>query len=97
VQLTINNNPGGAQFRDAKTGEVISTLVTATLANGVASFTSPKGNPLALDKAGIGCTLSVQAINNSVLLPATSNASVIAAGAPAGLADQVGPLPQVDP
>jgi endoglucanase Acf2 len=91
VQLTINNNPGGAQFRDAKTGEVITTPITATLVNGVATFTSPKGNPLALDRSGIGYTLGVQAINNSVLLPATSNAFVISAGAPAGLAFQAQP------
>src|SRR5262249_60897488 len=63
VQLTINNNPGGAQFRDATTGEVIGTPITATLVNGAASFTSPKGNPLALDKSGIGYTFAVQAIN----------------------------------
>jgi endoglucanase Acf2 len=88
VQLTINNNPGGAQFRDANTKEkeVISTPIKATVVNGVTTFTG-----LTLDKAGIGYTLGVQAINNSVLLPATSNAFVVSAGAPAGLAFQAQP------
>src|SRR5262249_55498170 len=84
----IQNNPGNAQFVDAITGAVIpkDTPITARLVQGVANFTTPSGNPLALDRAGIGYTLRVESINNGTLLPATSNAFVVTAGAPTRLA-----------
>lgn len=94
VQLFVQNNPGGAQFRDATIGTVINTSltpITATLNQGVATFTSPVNNPLALDKAGIGYTLGVVATNNSGVLPGTSNAFVITAGAPSKLSFLVQP------
>jgi hypothetical protein len=89
VQLFLQDNPDKAQFRDAITGDVIDTNktpITARLVQGVATFTAPSGNPLALDRAGIGYTLGVEATNNGTLLPATSNPFVITAGAPTGLA-----------
>jgi hypothetical protein len=91
VQLFIQDNPGGAQLLDATTGDKLGTTITATLSQGVATFTGPDGHPLALDKAGIGYTLGVAATNQSTLLPSTSNAFVITAGAPTGLAFLVQP------
>ena len=79
VQLVIQDNPGNAQFVDAITGAIIDTPLTARLVQGVARFTAPSGNPLALNKAGIGYTLGVEAIDNDALLPATSNAFVVTA------------------
>ena len=90
VGLYFESNPGGAQFLDAKTGAALGTTIMATMSQGVATFVNPAtGNNLAIDKAAIGYTLGVQATtanNGSTILPTTSNAFVITAGAPTGLA-----------
>jgi hypothetical protein len=81
VSLTFTPN-----FIDTQ-GKLIGPLSNSvTVSGGVATFTG-----LALDKAGIGYTLGVQAVNNTTLLPATSNAFVITAGAPTDLAFQIQP------
>ena len=89
VGLYFESNPGAAQFLDAKTGAALGTTIMATMSQGVATFVNPAtGNNLAMDKAAIGYTLGVQATtanNGSTILPTTSNAFVITAGAPTGL------------
>jgi hypothetical protein len=81
IQLSIEANPGGAQFLAASNDAPIGSTVTMQVHNGVASFSN-----LALNKAGIGYTLAAAPTNNPGLLPATSNQFVITAGKPAGLA-----------
>jgi endoglucanase Acf2 len=85
VQLYIENNVGGAQFRNAATEVPITTPITATVHHGVATFAG-----LALDKAGIGYMLGAQEVGDTAQ-PTTSNAFVVTAGAPTGLAFMVQP------
>jgi hypothetical protein len=90
VQLFLQDNPGGAQFRNATSGAAISTPITSKLVNGKATFTG-----VALDKVGIGYTLGVVAANaspnNTTRLPGTSNVFVVTAGAPVNLTYLVQP------
>jgi len=80
LQLYIVNNAGTGQFVGTD-GKALTTPITATTSKGVATFTDVR-----LDKAGIGYTLGVRAINrNDVVDPATSNRFTVGAGAPFGL------------
>jgi hypothetical protein len=74
VRLYIDHNPGGAQFIGAGP-------FTATVNQGVATFPDVR-----LDKAGVGYTLGVQALNNPLLPQFTSNAFVVTAAQASGLA-----------
>ncbi|MHB1425324.1 MAG: glycosyl hydrolase [Gemmataceae bacterium] len=80
VQLYIGNNPGGAQFIDAN-GKPIAAPLTATVKQGVATFTNVR-----LDKAGIGYTIGAEALDTNQLPQTTSNAFVVSAAEASGLA-----------
>src|SRR5262249_37186839 len=78
VLLTINNNPGGAQFVDATSGNPVPNRLS-TMINGVATFRG-----VGLDKAGLGYTLMAQSTNDPTLTPAISNSFAIVPGDPVG-------------
>ncbi len=79
IQLSLNNNPGGAQFRNATSGAIVAPP-KGTAVRGVITFQN-----LALDKAGVGYTLLAQATNNNIVTAAITNPFDIVAAAPAAL------------
>jgi hypothetical protein len=84
VQLSLDNNPGGAALLDSKGNPV--TAVTATAKNGLVTFSG-----LSLTKSGIGYTFSAQAVNNTTLHPGISSAFNIIAGTPTKLGFMIQP------
>jgi hypothetical protein len=75
VRLYLKNNPGGAVFVDPGTGLPLADNPTATVHDGVATFSN-----VALDKAGVGYTLGVVSTNQTFLLPGETKAFDITPG-----------------